>query len=167
MDYFPSFKRFTQIMILGALVNEFICDMYAKTSPALSCIGILRLIVFNSIERNLSGFVANLPAVGWIILRIKDSRNSSPAHTCSKPSKYDSNQHFNRGPQTFTSISSTVPSKVRHPDPYELHQDDCIPLHERKSEPEGVCTENLREQISEGVPETSIGVKDEVDVAWS
>ena len=88
------------------------------------------LIEHTSIERNISGFVANLPALWFLFRQLETSSSAS----CPPHDTFNHTSIFSEDIQKPTTLSAVVPTKHRQPDPYDLEADDCIPLRQRTVE---------------------------------
>lgn len=89
------------------------------------------LIYHSSIQRNISGFIANLPAL-WFLFRQLEKKTSSsssmPHDTISHSGNFG---NFGNDIQKPIALSAVHSTKHRQPDPFDLEADDHIPLRER------------------------------------
>ena len=81
----------------------------------------------------MSGFVANLPALWFLISR--SWKHSASSHTNRHAGNYFKSS--SQGTQKLTTLPSAVIAKPQKLDPYDVEGDDCVPLRQRRSNPKG------------------------------
>lgn len=84
-----------------------------------------------SIQRNISGFIANLPAL-WFLFRQLEKKASSSSSMPHDTISHSGN--FGEDLQKPIALSAVVSAKHRQPDPFDLEADDHIPLRQRMGE---------------------------------
>ena len=85
----------------------------------------------SSIQRNISGFIANLPAL-WFLFRQSEKKSSSSSSMPHDTINHSGN--FGEDLQKPIALAGVVFAKHRQPDPFDLEADDHIPLRQRMGE---------------------------------